>query len=287
MKQYLCSLALVLFCGLTSWAQSPVVTFEAEDVIADASGTVSTITVLGSVDSGSVNMEGHSLAFGWDPAMLSVVSLTDVFPFTPSFVSTYVYQFDTTDQVTGDVYPGGTAGHAALYSFGFSNVVPLDQAPVPLLQFTVFADPGVQPGATTDIGLIDTFDSPGTFTWFNSFVYDPPGGGAAVDNLIPLPLPFTTLSFIDPDPSFLRGDMNGDGAHSISDAIFLLEWGYGGGASPGCFAAVDIYGDGLGSPIEETLRFLEFFFLGGPIASLGCGQNDPGTLTCDTETSCP
>lgn len=285
----LCSLALVLCCGLTSFAQSPVVTFEAEDIIADSSTTVSTITVSAAVDTGTASMEGHTLAFQWDPDVLSVVSLVDVLPFTPSFHALYFYNFDTTDPVNGDVYQAGTAGSGALYSFGLNNTVPLGQTPVPILQFTVYAQPGVPPGTTSEIALFDGFDAPGNFTWFNSLVWKDAGNNSATDHILLPPLPFTTLSLVEPTTNFQRGDHNLDGTANLIDAIFLLDYGFAGGPAPQCWATVDVYADGLDSVLEETIRTLEALFIpNAPIASVGCVSEvlDP-SLTCDDESACP
>lgn len=270
------------------YSQAPLVTFDAEDVIADSSTTVSTITVSASVDTGTAAMEGHTLAFGWDPNVISVVSLVDVLPFSPSFHALYFYNFDTTDPVNGDVYLAGTAGSGALYSFGLNNTIPLGQTPVPLLQFTVYAQPGVPPGTTSVMELIQNFDAPGNFTWFNSLVWKDVGNTASTDHIILPPMPFTTFSLVEPTTNFQRGDHNLDGTPNVIDAIFLLEYGFGAGPTPQCWATVDIYGDGLDSVLEETIRTLEYLFVpNAPIASVGCVSEvlDP-TLTCDVEV-CP
>jgi len=92
----------------------------------------------------------------------------------------------------------------------------------------------------------------------------------------------------------LRGDCNGDGevVGSVTDAVFLLQYGFTGGKAPPCAAACDANGDGefLGQ-VTDAVHLLSFAFLGGPPpgapfpacgegaeadAALGCGAAGPG-----------
>jgi hypothetical protein len=96
-------------------------------------------------------------------------------------------------------------------------------------------------------------------------------------------------------PQFLRGDCNGDGrvTGQVTDAIFLLNFSFLGGARPPCLAACDADGDGrTGGQVTDAIFILNLNFLGGvlppppypgcgapALASdlvLGCGSTPPG-----------
>jgi len=77
-------------------------------------------------------------------------------------------------------------------------------------------------------------------------------------------------------PTFARGDCNGDGvAVEVSDAHFLLNFNFLGGAPPACFAACDADGDGVVTgQTTDAVFLLRFAFLGGPPPPApfpGCG----------------
>jgi regulation of enolase protein 1 (concanavalin A-like superfamily) len=74
----------------------------------------------------------------------------------------------------------------------------------------------------------------------------------------------------EPEPTigpFLRGDCNGDGQVSgqVTDAVFLLNFNFTGGAVPPCLAACDANGDGqVTGQVTDAVYLLQFNFLGGP-----------------------
>ncbi|MCI0634455.1 MAG: FG-GAP-like repeat-containing protein, partial [Actinobacteria bacterium] len=84
--------------------------------------------------------------------------------------------------------------------------------------------------------------------------------------------------------AFRRGDANGDLAHDLSDAVFVLSYLFGGGASPGCLAAADVDDDGE-VDISDAVAQLNHFFSGGPPpASPYPGFGDaPGPLVVSCE----
>jgi polyhydroxybutyrate depolymerase len=83
---------------------------------------------------------------------------------------------------------------------------------------------------------------------------------------------------VEPRRAFVRGDCNDDGdvSGSVSDAVFLLQFNFTGGAAPPCLAACDANGDGavLGE-VTDAVYTLRFNFLGGPAPPApfpGCGN---------------
>ncbi len=77
-----------------------------------------------------------------------------------------------------------------------------------------------------------------------------------------------SAAFANPDDGtlpakFVRGDTNNDGRRDISDAVFLLNFLFGGGDPPPCEEVGDINNDG-GRDISDAVFFLRHLFLGGP-----------------------
>jgi hypothetical protein len=100
-----------------------------------------------------------------------------------------------------------------------------------------------------------------------------------------------------PEPiPFLRGDCDGDGrvTGQVTDAVFLLQFNYSGGAEPPCLAACDANGDGsvLGE-VTDAIYILRFNFLGGPEPAAPfprCGLSTSGAdaaLGCEAPPACP
>jgi len=90
---------------------------------------------------------------------------------------------------------------------------------------------------------------------------------------------------------FVRGDCNGDGTAgaSVSDAVFLLNFNFGGGDVPGCLAACDVDGDGrVRGLVNDAIYLLNFGFLGGsppPMPHPDCGAStslSDRRLGCET-----
>lgn len=87
------------------------------------------------------------------------------------------------------------------------------------------------------------------------------------------------------DPSFVRGNLNGDGAVDISDAIFGLSALFvPGSASPGCLDAADVNSDG-GFDISDMIYLLSSLFVPGspsPAAPFPTCAPSPEVLGCTT-----
>lgn len=88
--------------------------------------------------------------------------------------------------------------------------------------------------------------------------------------------------------NFVRGDVNQDGAHDISDATFLLGALFGvGGTQPLCWAACDANDDGDPNVSDAVFLLIVLFQGGGviPPPATTCGA-DPtgGSVVCDSFT---
>ncbi len=92
------------------------------------------------------------------------------------------------------------------------------------------------------------------------------------------------------EPHFLRGNCNGIGSTDIADAIFMLNYLFGGSAPPQCLSACDCNDDG-GVNVGDAIFLLGALFQGtGPIPgpSISCGV-DPtiDSVSCDAFAACP
>lgn len=93
---------------------------------------------------------------------------------------------------------------------------------------------------------------------------------------------------------FRRGDAKNDGAVSpLPDALFLFQYGFGGGDTPPCMKAADVDGNNTVSALPDGLRLLHWQFIDAdPPPAPGpdeCGHDgDPDNDTdCADETACP
>lgn len=74
---------------------------------------------------------------------------------------------------------------------------------------------------------------------------------------------FHSTSASEVRPLFRRGDTNADGELNLSDAVFLLNGLFLGGAQPRCRAASDVNGDAAVN-LSDAVSVLNHLFLGGP-----------------------
>jgi len=92
------------------------------------------------------------------------------------------------------------------------------------------------------------------------------------------------------EPTFVRGDTNGDEALDISDGIALAAALFTGGPGPPCDDAADGNDDGV-LDVADVVTVLHHLFAGGPPLpppGTGCGEDptaDP--LGCDRPVVCP
>lgn len=69
--------------------------------------------------------------------------------------------------------------------------------------------------------------------------------------------------FSDSSPSCLCGDANGTGSINISDAVFVINYIFAGGAAPNPICLGDANGTG-GVNISDAVYIINFIFAGGP-----------------------
>ncbi len=83
---------------------------------------------------------------------------------------------------------------------------------------------------------------------------------------------------------FVRGDVDRDGRINITDGIYILDYLFRGGETPGCLDAADCDDDGRVN-ITDAIFLLRYLFLGGdPVPPPELGQ--PGTDPTEDEVTC-
>lgn len=70
-------------------------------------------------------------------------------------------------------------------------------------------------------------------------------------------------NFTDGQPPCLCGDANGSGSINISDAVFVINYIFAGGAAPDPICLGDANGTG-GVNISDAVYIINFIFAGGP-----------------------
>ena len=84
--------------------------------------------------------------------------------------------------------------------------------------------------------------------------------------------------------SFLRGDANLDLEVNLTDAVYILNFLFTGGRTPGCMKAADV--DDTGSvDLTDAVYLLNYLFIGGaaPAEPVACGLDPTGdNLSCET-----
>ncbi|HBO53584.1 MAG TPA: hypothetical protein DD471_16460, partial [Planctomycetes bacterium] len=83
--------------------------------------------------------------------------------------------------------------------------------------------------------------------------------------------------------AFIRGDPDGNGAVQLTDGIFILNFLFLGGDSPGCLEAADADDNGA-VQMTDGIYILNFLFLGG--AAMPAPHPDCGTSGEDAEPGC-
>ena len=95
------------------------------------------------------------------------------------------------------------------------------------------------------------------------------------------------------EPLFRRGDADGDGATNITDGIFVLNFLFLGGPTPGCLESANPNDDEVIN-VTDGIFILNFLFLSGPVPvdpkpDGPCGPEpagSPSDLGCESYTSC-
>lgn len=69
--------------------------------------------------------------------------------------------------------------------------------------------------------------------------------------------------------SILPGDVNQDGGSTVSDVIWIVNYFYKSGPSPGYLASIDVNTD-CRINIKDVIYFINYLFKGGPVLGMGC-----------------
>ena len=90
---------------------------------------------------------------------------------------------------------------------------------------------------------------------------------------------------------YVRGDVNGDGAVDLTDAVFLLDYVATVGVEPGCFLTADVNGDSNVN-VADGVSIITFLAGTGPpppapFPDCGFEPEPVSGLTCDTPPVCP
>lgn len=94
------------------------------------------------------------------------------------------------------------------------------------------------------------------------------------------------------EPTFRRADANSDGSVNLSDAVFTLDYLFGGGNGPLCPDALDSNDDGIVN-ISDPIAALGFLFLGDPAppapGPADCGSDPTADQlpACGQQPDCP
>jgi hypothetical protein len=83
-------------------------------------------------------------------------------------------------------------------------------------------------------------------------------------------------------PWFKRGDCNNNGSvNALSDALFLLQYGFSGGTTPTCLTACDTNNNNNVNALSDGLALLQWGFSGGTTPP------SPGPTTCGADPETP
>ncbi|MGQ9589143.1 MAG: hypothetical protein ACUVYA_02485 [Planctomycetota bacterium] len=117
------------------------------------------------------------------------------------------------------------------------------------------------------------------------------GGRVCIDKV---ELFYPSGEIVPEKPTFHRGDANADGGLDLSDGVFVLNYLFLGGPTPGCLEAANANDDG-GLDLSDGVFILNYLFLGGPAppapGPVGepCGpdpEGSPSDLGCETYAPC-
>jgi hypothetical protein len=123
-------------------------------------------------------------------------------------------------------------------------------------------------------------------TWNSMWLHLLAAGGNSprTDNLVP---------HLPAERPYRRGDANADQDTDISDAVFVLNYLFLGGAEPACLKSADANDSGGSAPdLSDPVYLLNFLFLGGPEPPApfhDCGTDptiDGDELSCESFPPC-
>ena len=254
--------ALVLVLSNAVHAQSYV--FTMTDATAAPGSSVS-LSLLITNNTGN-EIEGYTFGICHNPTQLSIFGVMDgpdLDLLVPDFSSS-------------TLYPGGCTGGVI---FSFSGTVTLGTTTDFEAHVVGYEFPFVSPTAVAAVCFCDTLGSPPVLNTITQS-----GLSESVDEQC------GAVIVGSPAPEFRRGEVNGDGAFDISDAIFELAELFAMGPAASCADAGDVNDDGVIDIADPVLILDNLFGSGLPISSPGpvvCGTDPtPDVLDC-VSSSCP
>ncbi|MBN1418727.1 MAG: VCBS repeat-containing protein [Planctomycetes bacterium] len=200
----------------------------------------------------SLPIDGFTIVLGWDPASLTIESMTSYGTATADAGAEFVVP-----TLHGDE---GYAIFAAIVDF----VPPIDGRQIPALDGQAIARAffAVAEDAAEGLVEVDLRDGLGSPPSENALIR---GGASIAPDLESGGI--TVLAGGPPEPTFIRGDANDDGALDIGDHVFIYNYLFGSGPTPPCFDAADADDSGTVSITDGV--FIQNYLAGtGPAPSL-------------------
>ena len=188
----------------------------------------------------------------WDPSIFSFVDATS----EGTVIETMSPDFLIINPLPG---PDGVEG--VTMGLVLDTIPPVDNVFIPPAVDQRLLHIVVDVSGTAPIGSVQLFS-------FDSTIGDPPvlniftiNGMSQTPFMIDGELTIVPLSF-PPPVIFLRGDVDNDFAIAINDAVFLLNFLFGGGNAPNCLDAADVNDNGA-VDLADPITLLTFLFLFG------------------------
>ncbi len=224
--------------------------------------------------SSSLGLLGYAAHLTYDPAALSLLPAGNDVLFSGTVWETAEFLIAMDEPATGAVIIGAILDQN---QDGSDQVVAAGED----LQFLNlrFQVAEVESPTSTIIDFSDDIDE-------NLLADVDLAGHDAASDLLLIP---ATIDIVLTEKVFLRGDCNGDGSvtGAVTDAVYLLEFSFGGGAEPPCMAACDANGDGaIVGQVSDAVYLLLFNFIAGPAPPAPFPECGPGELPTDEELGC-
>ena len=235
---------------------------------ADAGDTGISYTVLADAE---VDLEGYTVVFRFDPAVVQLDSLTTVG--TAAGALTPDFEGPNIDNATG------VATLGVIFEF-IPSATPQVLNPGSN-QSVATGTLSIDAGAATQVTELTLENGIGTPANDNNYVN---GGQTILPTLGDAGSISVTAAVVTPtDSDFIRGDANFDGVVNVADGSFLQDYvGGAGGAAPPCFDAADANDDGALN-ISDVVVIYDYLFSGGsePPPPFPLTGSDPTTDSLD------
>ncbi len=265
-------LSLLLFLLALAAGESPVSGQPAADYVmilgSGAGAPLSTVDIVVTFDNNGANIEGWSFGVCSNPAELEILDVADgsttatVNNGSPPFFHAL------------SLFPDGWNVGALISPFA-SPVLPPGTGYE--MYITVYSIVG-EVGTTSNLEFCETLGSPPVSTVIvsggQSFLPELNGG---------------TIDILQID-SYIRGDVSGDGALDLADAVEMLGYLFIALPAPGCLDSSDVNDSGA-IDVSDAVYLLTYMFTGGieppaPFPSCGADETDD-SIECEFYPGCP